>query len=466
MTAKQRKHKNQPATQSSRWLLGVLLSVCLLITWVNVKTAFNSLSTQSLISLKPDIFSSTKYQPLKFGSSTKITRHDFTELDHIAKELNYSGSSPQELANLLSKHATTDTAKARIIYAWITQHIVYDVPAFIDAVQNDIYPDVSPRKVLRDRRTICSGYSNLYQILAEEMNLNSVIVVGYAKGATPNEERFQDINHAWNAVHVEDGWYLLDATWGAGSVKNEKFIANYQPYYFATAPDELINHHFPKDLGWQLLSQNLTRENFDDLPNIGARFHNLGLDLVNHHKYHINTSSRLDIKFKAPHDVIAIAELKQGAQELPASSVLVNRQDENIVISVAPPAAGIYDLNIYAKHQDEPGQYGEIIKYQIKADNSIASLPKVYGHFNKYQVSLIEPLISDLESNWSTYFNLIVPQAIDVQVINTETKQWTPLNGYGNYFAGQVKIHPGNTLIIAKFPGDDQYWQLVEYKSR
>ena len=151
---------------------------------------------------------------------------------------------------------------------------------------------------------------------------------------------------------------------------------------------------------------------------------------------------------------------------MPASSVLVNRQNDNIVISVAPAAAGVYDLNIYAKHQDEPGQYGEIIKYQINADNPIASLPKVYSHFNQYQASLIEPLTAELTPNWSTYFNLIVPQAIDVQVINTETKQWTALNGYGNYFAGQVEIHPGNTLVIAKFPGDDQYWQLVEYRSK
>lgn len=463
MTAKQRNHQNQ----SGRWLLGALLGISLLLTWGNVRTAFNSFSQQSLISLQPDIFPSTKYQPIEFGSSSKIARHDFTELDRIAKNLGYTGSSPQELADLLARHVTTDTEKARIIYAWITQHIAYDVPAFMDAIRNDVYPDVSPKKILRDRTTICSGYSNLYQILAEAMNLKSVIVIGYAKGATPpNDARFQNVNHAWNAVQLEDGWYLLDATWGAGSIRNEKFIANYQPYYFATAPDELINHHFPEDTGWQLLSQHRTRANFDNLPNIAARFYNLGLDLVDHQNYRINTSSRLDLKFNAPKDIVAIAELNQGSQKLAASSVLVNRQNENIVVSVAPPAAGVYDLTIYAKHQDEPGQYGEIIKYQINADNSTTSLPKVYGHFNQYQASLIEPLTAELKPNWSTYFNLIVPEAIDVQVINTETKQWTSLDGYGNYFEGQVEIQPGNTLVIAKFPGDDQYWQLVEYQSR
>ena len=117
----------------------------------------------------------------------------------------------------------TEADKARIIYAWITQHISYDFAAFQDALQNDNYPDVNPLKVLRDRTTICSGYSNLYQALAEAMNLESAIVIGYAKGATPPDDaRFEDVNHAWNSVRIDDAWYLLDATiWGGFNSRRE-----------------------------------------------------------------------------------------------------------------------------------------------------------------------------------------------------------------------------------------------------
>ncbi|MEM6614795.1 MAG: transglutaminase, partial [Cyanobacteria bacterium P01_C01_bin.72] len=167
-----------------------------------------------------------------------------------------------------------------------------------------------------------------------------------------------------------------------------------------------------------------------------------------------------------PSDVVAIAELKQNNQDLPSTTVLVNRQGENAIVSVAPPQAGTYELIIYAKQEDDSAYYEEAIKYQILAINSTAELPKVYSHFYQHQVNLIEPLAANLDPDWSTYFNLIVPGAIDVQVINTDTQQWTTLDGYGDYFAGNVEIKPGTTAIVAKFPGDEQYWQLVEYQAQ
>ena len=470
MTAKRslklQPNKNHQAKQSHSWLIGAVLGISLLLTIGNVQTAFKSLNHQQLVSLQSEIFPSSDYQPIKLGSTEKITHQDFSEIDRIAKELNYSGASITELAAILSGNANTEMEKARIIYAWVTQHITYDVAAFLDAVNNGNYPEVNPEKVLRDRTTICSGYSNLYFALADAMNLESVIVAGYAKGATPSLDKFQDVNHAWNAVKIDGAWYLLDATWGAGSVIEEKFEPEYKPYYFATAPDKFINNHFPSDRGWQLLAETYTRAEFDNLPKISSRFYNLGLELVSHHNYQITAQNRVDIQLQASQDIVAIAKLKQGTKEISETSTLANRQGDNLFISVAPPTAGIYDLTIYAKENHDSGQYAEVINYQVEAEKSTVRLPKIYGHFHQHQVSLIEPLTGNLNPNWSTYFNLVVPQAIDVQVVNTATNKWTPLNGYGNYFAGNVDIKSGKTVVIAKFPEDDRYWQLVEYQSR
>ena len=457
-----KKHK---ARSSSNWLASAVLGISLLLTLTNVKTAFKSFGDRQLISIPSDSFDSSKYLPIQPGSTEKIAQQNFDKIDRLAKKLNYSGESVTELASILKQNATTEAELARIIYAWVTQHITYNVPAFLDAVNNDNYPDVSPQKVLRDRTTICSGYSNLYYALAKAMNLESAIVVGYAKGATPEEERFQDVNHAWNAVKIDNAWYLLDATWGAGSVREEKFIPKYKPYYFATAPDEFINNHYPKDRGWQLLEQAYTRAEFNNLPSISSRFYNLGLRLVSHDNYRISASNRVDLKLQFPQNVLALATLEQNDREF-SNSVLVNRQNNNLLISVAPPNVGTYNLTIYAKKQDDPGKYGEVINYQIEALQPVARLPQVYSHFNQHRASLIEPLTADLKPNWSTYFNLIVPQAEDVRVLNTVTKQWTPLNGYGSYFAGHVEIQPGNTVVVARFPGNEQYWQLVEYQAR
>ncbi len=458
------KNKNNKKLGSS--LIGIAIGFSLLLTVGNIRNTITSFQNQQLISLPTEHFASTKYQPIKFGSARDLAQEDFSSIDDLARQLEYSGSSVAELAELLEQNATTESAKARLIYAWITQHITYDVPAFFDALNNNKYPDVSPVKVLGDRTTICSGFSNLYYALATAMNLDSVIIIGYAKGITPEDDtRYQKINHAWNAVKIDQAWYLLDATWGAGSTRNDQFVPEYQPYYFATEPQEFINNHYPQDQGWQLLSPIYSRTEFDNLPSISANFYNLGLELVSHSNYQINTANRVDIKFKAPQDVVALAKLEQNTEELTENAVLVNRQSEHLIVSVAPPETGTYDLTIFAKQKDDSAQYGEVIKYKIEATNSTTQLPKTYGHFHQYQASLIEPLVANLEPNWSTYFNLIVPEAIDVQVVNNSTKQWTPLNGYGSYFAGHVDIQSGNTSIVAKFPGSDQYWQLVEYQA-
>jgi len=467
MTAKkdlkpQQTKKHRPK-KSNSWLLGSVLGVSFLATIGNVQNAFFS-KNQQLVPLQSELFASSKYQPIELGSVRTIASQNFTEIDRIAAELDYTGESIEELATLLSQNANTEMEKALIIYAWVAQHITYDVPSFLDAVNNGNYPDVNAQKVLSDRITICSGYSNLYFALAEAMDLESVIVAGYAKGATAAQEEFQDINHAWNAVKIDSGWYLLDATWGAGSVIDEQFKPNYKPYYFATSPSQFINTHFPVDNGWQLLAETYTRSEFDNLPDIASRFYELGLQLDSHDNYKISTQDRIEIKLKAPKDIVALADLNQGTQKLPQTSTLVNRKKDFLIVSVAPPEAGVYELNIYAKKSDDPEKLQEVITYQIEAEKSASQLPKIYGHFNQHQVSLIEPLTGSLKPNWSVYFNLIVPDAIEVQVVDTATKKWTPLDGYGNYFAGHVELESGKAVVIAKFSEGDQYWQLVEYE--
>ena len=404
-------------------IAGAVLGVSLLLTINNIRDAFISSENQQLISVSSTSALSDRHHPIHYGATDQIARQDFSEIDLLARQLEYSGSSVTELAKLLEQNTETELAKARIIYAWITQHITYDLPAFFDAINNDLYPEVNPEKVLRDRTTICSGYSNLYYALAEAMNLESVIVVGYAKGATPEDDtRYQKVNHAWNSVRIDGAWYLLDTTFGAGSVREQKFVPEYKPYYFATSPNEFINNHYPQDRAWQLLEQSYSRAEFDNLPNIAARFYNLGLKLASHYQYIIDASNRIDIKLKAPENIVAIADLKQNNRDVTNSTVLVNRQSENIMVSVAPPSAGTYDLKIYAKQKDNSGLYGEVIKYRIEARNSTARLPKIYGHFHQHQASLIEPLSAQLQPNWSTYFNLVVPGAIDVQVIKYSDK--------------------------------------------
>lgn len=448
---------------SLSWLFISLIGFSVFSAVKNLPSTQHNYSTkQSLLS--PSLaFPSSKYQPIKIGSSQDITNQDFTEIDRLAATINYQGESIEELATLLAQHTNNELEKARIIYAWITQNISYDVPAFRAAINNGIYPDVSPQKVLRDRTTICSGYSNLYFALASAMDLEALIISGYAKGATTTETN-DDVNHAWNGVRIDGNWYLLDATWGSGSVTEEKFKPQYKPYYFATKPSEFIYTHFPQDQGWQLLDRTYSRVEFTSLPHISSGFYNLGLQLVNHQISEIKATERIDIALKAPANIFAIADLYQGQNKLPRTSTLITKKDNNLVVNVAPPAPGNYTLKIYAKKGKETQQYQQVVTYQIEADKSVTQFPQTYGHYSNHKVNLIEPLQSNLPKNSSVYFSLKVPYATDVRVVNTQTNQWNNLEGYGDYFQGYVDIQSGKNIVVAKFPEDDRYWHLLEYQ--
>ena len=457
------KSRKIKSTNSFPWLIISILGFSAFLTLNNFSTASrNSTPAQSLFS-QSLTFPSSQYQPIKIGLSKDITNRDFTDIDRLATTINYQGESIEELADLLAQYAHTEVEKARIIYAWITHHISYDIPSFLAARNNGNYPDVSPKTVLRDRMTICSGYSHLYFALAEAMDLEAVIIFGYAKGATTTETD-DDINHAWNGVKINGNWYLLDATWGSGSVVKEQFERQYKPYYFATKPSEFIYTHFPVDEDWQLLEQTYSRVKFASLPNISSRFYDLQLQLVNHKISQIKATERIDIKFQAPANIFAVADLYQGQQKLPKTSTFVTRKDNDLVVSVAPPAPGSYTLKIYAKEGNKAQKYQQIITYQIEANKPVSQFPKTYGHYSQHQVNLIKPLERNLPDDREIYFSLKVPLAIDVQVVNTKTNRWTALEGYGDYFQGYVDMESGQNIVVAKFPEDDRYWHLLEYQ--
>ena len=204
-------------------------------------------------------------------------------------------------------------------------------------------------------------------------------------------------------------------------------------------------------------------DQFNNFADISSHFYNLGLQTVSHHNYQITADNRIKLKFKAPEDIMAVATLTQEGEEIPATATLINRQYDNLIVSVAPPQPGIYQLSIYAKERHDSGKYPEVIKYEIEATSSTASFPKTYGNFSKNQVNLIEPQGNALPPDSSVYFDLHVPNALEVKVVEPKLNKWTALDSYGSYFKGYVSINSGNTVIVARFPEDDRYWQLVEY---
>lgn len=396
------------------------------------------------------------------GDNLNLNDNQFLALDQQAKSIQYYGNSVSELADLLVQYAYTDLEKARLIYTWISHNISYDVSALL-ALKNGSYPDVTSKNVLDRRTTICSGYANLYQQIADYMGLKSVIVLGYAKGSDYIVGDDNDVNHAWNAVKIDEQWYLVDPTWGAGTVTNNKFNPKFNPYYFATPADEFIYSHFPENEKWQLREIPLAREEFDSLPEVSTALFKNDIELISHKSNPIYTHNRLNITLKAPKNIVAVANLKSANSELKDNYTLVQNYNGYINVNTAFPSKGNYILDIFAKPKDNSNYYPHVISYEIKASNSTHEFPTTYRHFVQNNGYLETPLNQFLIPNQLTYFKLKIDNATEVKVVDKSTNKWNNLIKNGNLFVGNVRVSSGKILVFAKFPGDSRYWALLEY---
>jgi transglutaminase/protease-like cytokinesis protein 3 len=156
--------------------------------------------------------------------------------------------------------------KTRAIFDWVALNIKYDWETYNNK-QNERpgYVFKSPAMVLEQRIGICSEISELMKEMLTNAGIECVIVDGTVSGMRPG-----DIDtHAWNAVKLNDKWYLMDCTWaGTMSMKNGEV----EFFYFLTPPEQFIASHRPEDKKWSLLDQMISVDGFSALPIIDPCF--------------------------------------------------------------------------------------------------------------------------------------------------------------------------------------------------
>ena len=409
-----------------------------------------------------------QYQNREIGKAAQLQKQNFAAIDRIALGTVYEGTSVTELTNFFKQYTKTDAEKARIIYTWIARNIAYDAQAF-QKRQNSYY---SPEEVLQHRRAVCAGYANLYQALGKAMGLEVVTVEGFAKGVDADESTSERPNHAWNAVKIDGSWYLVDVTWGAGNLNNGRFQRQFKPVYFATPPSQLIYTHRPQLDLWQMLPEPYDRGRFLALPRLTPEFFRLGLGLLDANQYRLRANTgRATITLKAPPNIIFQASLKQQNRSLAQTQTFVQRNGNRAEINLAFPAAGTYQLEIYAKStgnstnvNSSRGQMLPLVAtYEITTTQAGVSFPKTYLSHAEHNAYLYTPVAPSLPRNQATIIEIRVPNALEVAAIDQKTNEWKKLTKKGDRFVGLVQAN-GSVSISAKFAGGDQYWSLVTYK--
>ena len=225
----------------------------------------------------------TSIYTLSYSQKTDFWDIDFYKADSIASR--YDGhdlKNLEKLAESLAKGNSTDPEKFRSIFRWITDNIKYDYQLYLDNEINtrkfrykrkkqlawrNKFSKLSRSRTLKQKVAVCSGYSMLLEYMSSYVGIQCVTINGYGRTLT-DAIGTGSVNHAWNAVLLNNKWYLCDPTWASGYVDHgtQRFYPRFNRNYFLTDPSLFIANHFPADTAWTLLREKPTLKEFLNAP--------------------------------------------------------------------------------------------------------------------------------------------------------------------------------------------------------
>ena len=309
--------------------------------------------------------------------------YDYSKVDRYALSASsLDEQSIDSLSKYLSKAGAGERDKARAIYIWIAEHIVYD----FEALKARKISDQSATVILKTRIGVCQGFANLYHELAVKMNLADEVLIGYSKGYGYRPgDKFTDTDHAWNAVRVDGKWRLIDVTWGAGSIdaKTGKVVKTDPGFWFFAKPECMIYTHLPEKSEWALLGRTVTLVEFENMACLEQSFFENGFDesVLNARTFVIKTPGTFTISLKG-------SRVEIGAELIDSSGVYIQEYNafpfdeidsvkkkvfvtcknsaDTATVDVNIPDSGTYELRLLSVKRNKDGAaiFG-ILSYRV-----------------------------------------------------------------------------------------------------
>lgn len=195
----------------------------------------------------------------------------------LAKSMSSSTIEISDLNDFVEKNISDKKEIAKFFYYWISLNIEYDHETAdkkeSETTQEEIIESENPVIAFNNRKAVCIGYSNLYNLFMDNFEIDCKIITGYAKtleNLTLEIEQDGEFRHAWNVIKLDGSWKLVDTTWA------KQFEENISDYYFDTKPQRLILSHYPEETKWQLLEEQISIEDFNKQPYVHSFYFDTG----------------------------------------------------------------------------------------------------------------------------------------------------------------------------------------------
>lgn len=132
----------------------------------------------------------------------------------------------------------------RYIHDYIIDNCEYDLDALDENGKADLeYPNYgkthSAYGVFVDKKAVCSGYAQAYQLLLNRLGIDCVPIYGQATSLDDYEFKVRQYgtDHQWNAVKDSSGWSMSDLTWDDVEDQERRYE------YFHIPIDEMYEDH-------------------------------------------------------------------------------------------------------------------------------------------------------------------------------------------------------------------------------
>ncbi len=380
-----------------------------------------------------------------------------------------------EVASFLTEGIDDPGERARILHDWEALTISYDFQAFFS---NQI-PDQSAQSVLRSKKAVCAGYSNLYRALCREAGVPCSVIEGYGKGYGRGDPftpmTLDRPNHDWNAVRLKDTWLLVDVTWDSGYIEPgvTGFKRRFSTDYFLSDPSVFVYDHLPSMQGWQLLAKPLSPQAFVDLPFLEPGYFSV-FERPPAVPRKMDVAGTTDIRFPAPVGdtdlLVALYTYNPKAictgagDEIPSRGT-VFMEDDEAVARFSFPKPGRYIALIFARAQGTE-KYVSVATYGFDArGSSSSSFPTRYDAWGS-SYRLMSPLLSPLVVGKAYRFRFRLPGETAVSLIcGSDWKNFTP-DADGGFDFRYTPPASGNVEICVRGHGggSNSYSAILSYE--
>jgi hypothetical protein len=309
--------------------------------------------------------------------------------------------------------------------------------------------DSTPEGIYKYGKTKCAGYAILFAHIAQNLGLDIESISGYAKGNQYNSgEIIEKPNHQWNAIKIDDNYFLIDSTWGSGQEDEDEHIKELDDFYFFCNPKYLIYTHLPENDKWQLINPPITKEEFFNQVQIQSCFYIYHFTDINYKKSHFNVNNLETIKLfydlKNTEDIIEISvdiySLNNNGyvKEDNCDYIIKNEKENNFEIKLIFNKMGIYKVCIYGKNQFMDS-YDSIVEYYptcVKNADCELYFPKMFA--NASDIQIIQPLYDNLKEGQEVKF-LIKSNKLD-EIIIIGAKWFYVKKNKDGFFEETIKV--------------------------